>query len=171
MDAATGIAGDDQLAFDGRAWRNERLGSLASPLDAQAEIGFELPMAIAGEPRTFRPQHHRCPFTAFAAQGRVSIVLEHRDINEVELRPMLTQPTRERLHISPSAPEAGLRIRQSHHSHAVVLDLGRPVGLPTGRENGGARTAGLQAAGQPRGQQLGPADERPEPPRDQHDSR
>ncbi len=154
--------------------RDQRVGLLATLPDPAAKPSPRLPRDIARRPRPLGPQHDRKPAATPHADSHERVVLEHRDIRDVDR--VAGQPPPEVSHVQPGADEPEPRRGQPDDrdaSRAVCCCLGLEFGRLDIRGPGGQdrhlRTLPGQRRGEVAEDLLGPPDQRRVSAGDQRD--
>ena len=140
-----------------------------APVDAAAEACLELPVDVAGGAGAFGAEHDggRGGRTD-VGERRVGVVFEHRDVDQVDFATLFGEPAFEFADVPPRAQEALRRLGQTDHADTAVDNLRGPVALPAGGDDRDLIALGLKFAGEMGDDGLRAADQRPKPPRDEH---
>ena len=92
-----------QLARDLARDGNECIGLLAAVTDLPSELAPGLPGQVAGRPGAFWPEHDRETLPPAGLHRDIGVVLEHRDIGQVDR--MCGEPPRQVPHVKPCSHE------------------------------------------------------------------
>src|SRR5271166_1383390 len=98
-----------QLARDLARDGNKCIGLLAAVTDFPSEVAPGLPGQVAGSPGAFWPEHDRKTLPLTGLHCDIGVVLEHRDIGQVDW--MCGEPPRQVPHVKPCShePQSGGR--------------------------------------------------------------